>query len=1170
MTSTQIKFSADASAVEAALDAVNKKVGEVDKTLNAGTVGIDTTAAEKQLDGLEHKAGDLFDSLDTGSVTIDTKAAEKQLDELVNKVDDLAKATKEAASAGADLDFDAVAKSAEEAAKSAEALGKAIDQQGSGKASGIQQKVAELNNLRETIERVRKVQSVLAKEGIQLSRRQVLEAKKRYDEWRKSGAQGTGKIRNVELDDFVDGGWRKMALAEIDARRFRRNVLTASGIDTAVPVSPGAQQQAAPAPRQPAREPREKTPAQVRTLAKFAASAVRDALGGVVDTAMPGGGGIGGRIAGRGVTAAAASEGGLLSMGGLGRMAAGLGIGALAFGAVKAIGAVKEKVGDAEDESTAYTDLRHALGQTRTDFDLLRASLRDSVKGLGVTNNEVVALGSQFARIAGSAPGQERELGADVRTSIAFSRSYGLDPSQGVGLFATARHFGVTQNDSQNRRLAMMIGDAVGSADSFARMPDMIAAVEGFTERAGRSTLGSAPNMEGFLDEMAKLAGLHMTGLDTKGANSIIGGITSAWHAGGGAGEASQNFRMRMFTNALPGFTAFDLGAINDADPFSTVEQVFGKKSPFYRLAESRGDKARLAQLDGYTKAAGNRTLLDTEATGIFTEYGKDTGMLESVLARQYGLSTGQAASWALSLSQGKQIGMTESTLTHLGIDPRSMHADYSALAQLNYANPDQLKETARNYLKDTSLSPKLRETLKYRLNGATDDAGNETLRRSLMQIAAMVGTPKDEGQSVRDAVTDLKNVTQDMAAHLVPYTNDIREGILSLAQYFGGNSLVKGIEAREFTKPQRDIHDQYDAAVKARDAAAAAVSEGPKAAVDALDKQIADFEREHTDRNTHTLNMTGAQRAQYNQLKARRAEAAGGDYSAKLQKDLDDKTKHLADVRERAAKMDDPDASIQYKDWIKRIANGSDDSRTDAQDRLSDHLGQMAGTDGRLTTAFGDSRAAQVGKSAALNESQLGAIEEAAKRHGIPPDLLYTALNLEKSGPNAVSPKGALGEFQIMPDNAKGTGLDPTKFADGAELAARVFADGAKRYGTNRSALLAYYNGGTAQGDAVAKGRQPGSDETRRYLLADAAENVKPAEKRLPDTAARDNKSFGDMPLPPSSATAQGPNGAMMGTMQRYLFEHKITVVDQHGKPRAAPVFTTVQADPTPSGVRS
>ncbi|HDR9163601.1 TPA: glucosaminidase domain-containing protein [Burkholderia vietnamiensis] len=1165
MTSTQIKVSADVSAVEAALDAVNKKVGEVDKTLNAGTVGIDTTNAGKQLDGLEQKAGDLFDSLDAGTVTIDTKAAEKQLDELVSKVDDLAKATKEAAGAGADLDFDAVAKSADEAARSAEALGKAIDQQGSGKASGIQQKVTELNNLRETIERVRKVQNVLAKEGIQLSRRQALEAKKRYDEWRKSGAHGTSKIRNVELDDFVDGGWRKMALAEIDARRFRRNVLSASGIDATVPVAPGTPQQASPALRQPAREPKEKTPAQVRTLAQFAAGAVRDALGGVVDTAMPGGGGIGGRIAGRGVTAAAASEGGLLSMGGLGRMATGLGIGALAFGAVKAIGAIKQKVGDAEDESTAYTDLRHALGQTRTDFDLLRASLRDSVKGLGVTNNEVVALGSQFARIAGSAPGHERELGADVRTSIAFSRSYGLDPSQGVGLFATARHFGVTQNDSQNRRLAMMIGDAVGNAGSFARMPDMIAAVEGFTERAGRSTLGEAPNLDAYLDQMTKLTGLHMNGLDTRGAGSILSGITNAWHAGGGFGEASQNFRMRMFSNALPGFTALDLGAINDADPLSTVDQVFGKKSPFYRLAESRGDKARMTQLDGYVRAAGKRSLLDTEVDGVMREFDKQPGMLEDTLSRNYGISHQQAAAWALSRRQGRTIGMSEVTLRNMGIDPRSMHADYSALAQMNSANPDELKQTARTYLKDDSISQKLRGSLKERLDGATDDEGVETLRRSLMQMAAMVGSPKDEGENVRSAVVDLKNVTQDMASHLVPYTNDIRDGILALAMKLaGGDDRVKAIQQREFSAPERAVVGEYDQALKARDTASAALSAGPKGAISDLDKQIADFEREHTDRNTHALNLNSAQRAQYDNLKKMRAAAAGDGYSAKLQKDLDDATKHLADVRERAAKLAST-AGVHFKDWQAGIGDGSDESRINDQNRLADHLGQMVGNEG-----MGSGGAA--GNAKGFSKKYGPAAEMAGKALGVDPKVILAQWAHETGWGRSVIPgTNNLGNIKDFSgggvqarDNATGT-LDRYRAYDSTDAFVKDYV----------KLVKGRYPGAVGAGSDARKfasGLQAGHyAEDPRYVeklvnTTAAFANVNPDP--VADAHVK-NKSFGNMQVP-ASAAAQGPNGAMASAMQRYAFDHKITLVDQNGKPRAAPVFTTVQTNPMPSGAKS
>src|SRR5262245_44871638 len=99
MNNTQIKFSADASAVSAALQAVQDKAAEVNATLNAGTVGIDTDKAQKQLDTL----------LDT--------------------VEKLTDATKEAANAGHELDFDEVSKSATEAAKAAEDLSNALNSQ---------------------------------------------------------------------------------------------------------------------------------------------------------------------------------------------------------------------------------------------------------------------------------------------------------------------------------------------------------------------------------------------------------------------------------------------------------------------------------------------------------------------------------------------------------------------------------------------------------------------------------------------------------------------------------------------------------------------------------------------------------------------------------------------------------------------------------------------------------------------------------------------------------------------------------------------------------------------------------------------------------------------------------------------------------------------------------
>jgi flagellum-specific peptidoglycan hydrolase FlgJ len=1120
MTSTQIKFSADASAVTAALDAVNAKANEVNQTLNAGTVGIDTDNAQKQLDAL------------------------------VNTVEQLTEATKDAANAGAELDFDEVAKSAAEAAKQAEALAQAINHQGSGGGNGVKQQVADLKGLADTIERVRKVQAVLAQEGIQLSRRQTIEAKKRYDEWRKSGAVGSGKIKNVQFDEFVGGGWRKMALAEIDARRFRRNVLGASGIDVtppapaATPGQPNTRQ-----PREP-REPKEMTPTKVKTLAQFAAGAVQDALGGVANTAVPGGGGIGGRIAGRGIAEAAGSEGGLFSLGGIGRMATGLGVGALAFGAVKAVGAIKDKVNDAQDEATAYTDLRHAIGQTETDFGLLRASLRDAANGLGVANNEVVQLGSQFAKMAGVAPGGERALGADVRTSIAFSRSYGLDPSQGIGLFASARHFGVTSNDAQNRRLAMMIGDAVGNAGSFAKMPDMIAAVENFTERAGRATLGAAPNMDAYLDQMSKLTGLHMNGLDTQGAASIVGQMTNAWHAGGGMGEASRNFRMRSMTNALPGFNAFDLDYVNAADPNATVQQAFGPSSSAYRAAQSRGDKARLSQLDRYVKKSGNRTLGEIDMDSLFAEYGKDTPMLAEALSKHTGISVPQSYAVIEARQKGRTVGMTEATLRELGVNPSAMKADYSTLAQMHGASADDLRKTARSYLKDGALAPSLRGALKDRLDGATGDGGEgvETLRKSLIQIAATVGTPKDEGEQVRSAVVDLKNITQDMASHLVPFTNDIRAGVLSIAEKIVGKSdeRLKDVEAREFSPAERSLRSTYDDAMKERDAA---LQQAPNARVAEIDAQIAEFKLHHKGDDPAT-------KATLKRLEDQRKQFESSDYSAKQQAALDAANKKLADVREKIAKAaENEGAGIYFKDFAKRLGkNGPDGAQDDDQNRLSTRLGNTVGDGGN-------------GSHSDFVKRYGHAAQIAGKALGVDPKVLLGQWALETGWGKSVIPgtnnlgnmKSSDGTGVEARDNQTGT-LDRYQAFNSPEEFARAYAayvkrkyPGAAGAGANSSKYFAALKAGGYASDP---------DYVSKAVSTVGSIGSLPVDAPVPGGAG-----FGAMPLP-SSSVASGPGGSMSGAVQRYAFEHKITLMDQFGRQRHAPVFTTQLSDPSPSGV--
>lgn len=108
-----------------------------------------------------------------------------------------------------------------------------------------------------------------------------------------------------------------------------------------------------------------------------------------------------------------------------------------------------------------------------------------------------------------------------------------------------------------------------------------------------------------------------------------------------------------------------------------------------------------------------------------------------------------------------------------------------------------------------------------------------------------------------------------------------------------------------------------------------------------------------------------------------------------------------------------------------------------------------------------------------------------AAQREGIPPEALLAIKNAgEKSGSQAVSPKGAKGVMQFMDDTfaayGKGDPRDPVASIDAG---ARYMKDLIKQYDGNVRAAIAHYNGGGKAGKAVMEGRAPPAAETSRYL---------------------------------------------------------------------------------------
>ncbi len=466
--------------------------------------------------------------------------------------------------------------------------------------------------------------------GRKLTDEQIAQGKKAYDALRVSGARGARALKGQSFEEFVGGGYQRLAVSRVEAERMRRQVLQHIGLGGAGGGG-GA------------------------SFGSYAGGTALQAGRGVLQAAFPFGG-PGGTIARHSIDAARGA-GGMLSAGGMGRLAVGGGIGLAAFGAIKGVQSVVGKIGAAEDESSEYADLLRQIGATSTEFTALRESVRGASKGLGLAYNESAKLAAVYASEARLPVKDRGMLAGEVGVASGFARASGTDPGQSASFFGAMRHYGVAHGESDQRRLAGQLQEAVSATGKSGGMGELMDTMRQFVSTVGARTLVAA-NADGFLGMSSRLARIGVPGLTIDKAAGLASRLDQGF-AGGAGGEPSDNLLLSSMRGQAGGIDALDLADIKAGGLQGAGDSVFGKGSVKYKLAaalaQQSGDNTEVRRLDAIVKAMGSKTTGQIFGGGLLKAYGNDSKSITSAASTSFGTNASESAAYILSLLDGNQ-----------------------------------------------------------------------------------------------------------------------------------------------------------------------------------------------------------------------------------------------------------------------------------------------------------------------------------------------------------------------------------------------------------------------------------------------------------------------------------------------------------------------------------
>ncbi|MEB0923244.1 lytic transglycosylase [Citrobacter freundii] len=528
--------------------------------------------------------------------------------------------------------------------------------------------------------------------------------------------------------------------------------------------------QPAPKPKPPAPTPSNPSPAPQRGPQNYnQPPAWQNHLNTMLRNAGP----VGGTING-------AMSAGLSGGAGAGLM--GLVGGLAALGVGKIIGAVADKIGQAQDNVIGLDKLYRQMGGI-VSFSSLQRGVMSTANNLGMTNGDAIALASTYSRAANIQPGQN--LGTGMLVSGGLARSYGLDPNSVAGTMGQLSASRVVNNDQQLRRMGLLMGEAIGKSGAFAQAGEAMQAISDFATQQARTSL-TAPNVPGYAGAMAGLMSSGIPGMDLQGSTNLLSRINANLQRGGAMGDPSRAFMARMaLRNGINNPMALEV--LQSGGAFGTISSTLGPDSLY---GQRFGGNHH-----------GDQTLLDMTRQGIHRAYGYGP---DSIVALSRHLGVGINDALAIDQMSSADMSGVSSRLSRLKINPDGVNAtSYAALGQIQSGKG--LEAMGNEYLKRGGLDAGERQRLTDALKG-TDP---EKLKDVLTQVATVHGPAKTEGSEIRDNVAKLNNQFEDYARRALPALDVMR---MALVKMTGGSedSLRRDYEKGMRLDTQQQARRKY------------------------------------------------------------------------------------------------------------------------------------------------------------------------------------------------------------------------------------------------------------------------------------------------------------------------------------------------------------------------